>query len=73
MLLSTEIQAIAKQIAVELGNADDKLLTTADVAKLLGKTPAAVRKLCERGRLPHHKHYGTLYFSSVELKKHLLQ
>lgn len=73
MLLSTEIKEIARQVAIELGKMDEKILTTDDVARLLGKTPTAIRKMCQRDRLPHHKHYGTLYFSSKELKKYLLQ
>lgn len=72
MLMQSEIEAIAKQVAIEIGKADNKLLTVKDVCKLLGKTPTAVRKMCERDKLPHHNHYGTLYFSSVELKNHLL-
>lgn len=73
MLLPSEIQAIAKQVAIEIGNSENKLLTTEEVSNLLGKTPSAIRKMCERGKLPYHKHYGTLYFSSAELKDHLLR
>lgn len=73
MLLSSEIKEIAKQVAIEIGKLDERILTTEEVAKLLGKTPAAIRKMCQRERLPHHKHYGSLYFSSAELKKYLLQ
>lgn len=68
-----EIAAIASEVAALLSSHNDEVLTLREVANLLGKSTEAVKKLCQRGRLPHHKHYGTLYFSHLELKNYLLE
>lgn len=72
ILRSADIKAIAKQVAVELSEINDKLLNINSVAEMLGKTRNAIAKMCERDQLPYHKHHGTLYFSQRELENFLL-
>jgi len=72
ILRSADIKAIAKQVAVELSELNDKLLNINNVAELLGKTQGAVAKMCQRGQLPHHKHHGSVYFSQKEIEDYLL-
>ena len=72
ILRSADIKAIAKQVAVELSELNDKLLNINNVAELLGKTLGAVAKMCQRGQLPHHKHHGSVYFSQKEIEDYLL-
>ncbi|MBQ4917065.1 MAG: helix-turn-helix domain-containing protein [Muribaculaceae bacterium] len=72
ILRTTDIQAIAKQVAMELSENNDKILNINKVAEILGKTRAAIAKMCERGQLPYHKHHGSLYFSQRELEICLL-
>lgn len=73
ILRSADIKAIAKQVAMELTELNDKVLNINAVAEMLGKTRNAVAKMCERDQLPYHKHHGTLYFSQKEIEKFLLQ
>ena len=42
-------------------------LTTEEVAILLGRTPKAIRRLVERGQLPHRKLGRTVIFLRAEL------
>lgn len=72
IIRSADIKAIAKQVAVELSEINDKLLNINSVAEMLGKTRNAIAKMCERDQLPYHKHHGTLYFSQRELENFLL-
>ena len=73
ILRSADIKAIAKQVAIELSELNDTILNINTVAEMLGKTRAAIYKMCDRGQIPHHKHHGTLYFSQRELQKFLLE
>ena len=73
VLRSADIKAIAKQVAHEMSELNDTLLNINTVAEMLGKTRAAISKMCERGQLPYHKHHGSLYFSQRELQNFLLE
>lgn len=73
ILRSADIKAIAKQVAAEMSEQNDSLLNINVVAEMLGKTRAAISKMCERGQLPFHKHHGCLYFSQKELNNFLLE
>lgn len=73
ILRSADIKAIAKQVAVEMSEMNDRLLNINNVAEMLGKSRSAIAKMCERDQLPFHKHHGTLYFSQREIENHLLQ
>ena len=55
VLLSADIKAIAKQVAIELQMLNDRVLTVEGVAEMMNKTPSAVKKMCQRGEIPHHK------------------
>lgn len=72
ILRSADIKAIAKQVAVEMAELNDRLLNVSNVAEMLGKTKTAVSKMCQRGQLPHHKHHGAIYFSQREIENYLL-
>ena len=55
MLKSSEIDALVTRIAKKLYELNDEVLSVADVARMLGKTEGAVKKMCYRGLLPHRK------------------
>jgi excisionase family DNA binding protein len=42
-------------------------LTTDDVARLLGRTPKAIRRMVERGQLPYRKLGRRILFLRAEL------
>jgi hypothetical protein len=73
MLKSADIKAIAKQVAVELQNLNDEILSLSDVALKLNKTEAAVKQMCYRKQLPFHKKQKTYYFSKNEITNFLLK
>lgn len=72
VLLSTDIKAIAKQVAIELQIINDKVLTVEGVAEMINKTPGAVKKMCQRGEIPYRKHGKSFYFSLNEINAYLL-
>lgn len=72
VLLSTDIKAIAKQVAIELQMINDRVLTVEGVAEMINKTPSAVKKMCQRGEIPHYKRGKSFYFSLNEINAHLL-
>lgn len=68
-----DINAIAAEVSLLIDMYNDEVLTVKEVANLLGKSSDAIRKLCQRDLIPYHKHYGTYYFSHLELKNFLLE
>lgn len=65
-MFRNEISDIMKDVVASY--ITEGILTTKDVAKLLGKTEAAIRKRCEKGHIPGHKdNYGVYYFSKKEI------
>lgn len=47
----------------------NEYLNTAELSKLLGRSEAAVRNLCMRGRIPYRKPGGRLTFLRSEIDK----
>ena len=72
MLKSSEIDALATRIAKKLYELNDEVLSVADVARMLGKTEGAVKKMCYRGLLPHRKQQKSYYFSKREITSYIL-
>ena len=71
-IYSGDIEAIAKATAEHLHSLQDKVLTLEQTAELLGKSKEAVKKLCQRKKIPFHRLNITLYFSEREVTKYLL-
>lgn len=72
MLKSSEIDMLATRIASKLHELNDEVLSVAEVAKMLGKTEGAVKKMCYRGQLPHRKQQKSYYFSKKEITEFIL-
>lgn len=72
VLFPADIKAIAEATAEHLNKMQDKVLTLAEMAKKLGRSEEAVRKLVERGKLPCHRLDRKLYFSDKETTEYLL-
>ncbi|MBW2057763.1 MAG: helix-turn-helix domain-containing protein [Deltaproteobacteria bacterium] len=50
-----------------------RYLTITDVAQLLGRSPAAVRNLAWRRKIPYHKPAGRLLFVKDEIDRWVLE
>jgi len=88
MLKSADISAIAEAVAEKMAESvadavaeavtekmklsERKLLNVEQVADMLGKTPSAVKKMCQRKQLPAHHFHGAYYFEENEILDNIL-
>lgn len=73
-----ERKQLAREIAEELRpfliNLTGNVIDIEEVRRILGSPSAdAVRKLCERGRIPCHKFNQKYYFFDTEIKAFLME
>lgn len=66
-----EIDRLAEAIVKRIGRPDE-ILTSGQVAEMLGITEIAVRARCRRSQIPYHRKHGQLYFSKNELTDYYL-
>lgn len=70
-MLTSEINRVAEKTAELLGEKLDTVMSTQHCAEYMGTTPAAIRKMCDRGHIPYHKKHGRLYFFKNEINNYL--
>ena len=67
-----EFSRIVDDAAIILQRKSDQVMNIKQVAEYLGISEGAVRKRCQRKRLPYHRSASRLYFSRLEVENAIL-